>query len=128
MYFLLFKSKKIEGQFHDLDARLRFVIFAYAAFMWHYHRVETVVTCVWRKGGVHGDYRGCDVRTKGIPSHKTDEGIEFVNDTIVYDPDRLKHSVAHDERAKAKQSKKATAAHIHFQSDPNGKMSFKYVR
>ena len=127
MYFLLFKSKKIGREFTLLDPRLQFVIYAYAAFMWHNFKVETVVTCIWRMGGVHEDYRGVDVRTKDILADYTDAGIQFVNEILVYDPDRPGHKVAHDERETEKRSTKATGPHIHFQSDPRGKMSFNYV-
>ena len=119
---LTFKSPKLKAEFLKADARVRFIIYAMAAFIYLMFRKETVVTCVYRPGGgVHAFYCGVDLRTKHLSRDEGNQVLKEFNGHIEYDPRRPNMNVVHDERVPEDQSAYATDEHFHVQVWPGNK-------
>ena len=89
--FLNFKQPHMEAEFERLHEKLQAVVYLYALFMWINYGEETTVTDVYRPDdpdSVHHDFRGCDLRTRGIAHFKVRAATRFVNISTVYDPKR----------------------------------------
>ena len=110
-----FKSDIIAAQFDSMDERLRHIVYALSGFVWERYAKQITLTSIFRSGdpGVHGCWRGCDVRVKpvGVNSMFTFleiKEIERFLDHYVYDESRplLKSYVIHGDKGQV---------HLHLQ-------------
>lgn len=120
MFFLDFKEKYMEAEFELLDGNLQAIVILYAIYMWVNYGIRTTVTSVFRDGsGVHGVYRGCDLRTRGILESQAISGTSYINSHTVYDPQRPDMEVAvYKLEGEAADKFGAHEDHVHMQSHP----------
>ena len=124
-YMLNFKERHMEDEFLQLDSRLQGIVYMYATWMrFAYKSVvwPTTITDVFRKSdtSVHGDFRGCDVRTRGIDTGAVAAAVAFINSITVYDPQRPEMKCAvYKLTGKEAEKYGAHEDHVHFQVHPN---------
>ena len=110
-----FKTPDLEIEFNDskLSGRVRVMLLALDGFMWWKFNRGIMITSLFRSGdtGVHGRWRGADIRTKDWSALEAKTAEAWINKYFKYDPERpglpsaLYHNVGKGE-------------HLHLQSMP----------
>lgn len=88
-----YKSDHLRQEFHDvrLNPRLRVIVHALDSFLhWKHGVTLIIITSIYREGdpGVHGYWRGIDVRSRNWKPEVKKDVEEFLNNTFQYDPTR----------------------------------------
>ncbi len=85
---ILFKEHKLISYWNSplLDNRLKFIIYALSAFTLDEFGKSVTITSIYRKGdkGVHGYWRGIDIRSHYYTNDEIGEIIKFLNKTVIY--------------------------------------------
>jgi hypothetical protein len=81
-----------------LDSRLKFIIYALAGFVWESFGKPITITSIYRAGdkGVHGYWRGIDIRSIYFTDDEIKEIKDFLNTNIVYGDNVHNTCVYHD--------------------------------
>jgi len=95
-----FKEHILSSQFDSLllDSRLKFIIYALAGFIANEFGKPLVITSIFRPGdkGVHGYWRGIDIRTYYYLAEEITEILEFINKTLPYGYGAYKTALYHN--------------------------------
>ncbi len=111
-----FKTLKLQQQWNsgELNPMLTLIILAMTTMMAMKYNVILVITSLFRQGdkGVHGYWRGADVRTVNLKTSEVQAIVDWVNGLLIYDPDRPKMKIAIEHDV-------GRGNHIHLQVYPN---------
>ena len=111
-----FKTLKLQQQWNTgkLHWMLSFIVLGLAAMMAMKYNVVMLITSIFRVGdsGVHGFWRGVDIRTSNLRSGEAQSLVDWVNARFIYDPERPELTVALFHNA-------GRGSHIHLQVHPN---------
>lgn len=90
MPLIRFKTPEMRDEFRHLRRKLISIICAMAVYGFERFNKIITVTSVYRKNdmGVHGLWRGCDIRTSNFTRAERQELSNFINEHTEYDPVR----------------------------------------
>lgn len=108
---LYFKTSAIKTEWRDLrlDKRLRFIIVAVVGYVSDVMEKDVVITSIFRPGdsGVHGCWRGIDLRSWLYTDQEIRKIVRFVNDHVPYNSGRRYKTCLHHNVGQG--------VHFHFQ-------------
>lgn len=109
---IVFKTDKVRREWIDvkLDLRLKAIVYMLAGRMIEVYQTVPVITSIFRQSdtGVHGYWRGVDIRTNSLPDGAGDALASWVNLMFSYDPGRPQYQVALNHNV-------GLGAHLHLQ-------------
>ena len=110
-----FKTKVIETQWNSdyLNTKLRLLVMVIGMYMLLHYKVVMTITSIFREGdkGVHGYWRGVDIRVHDFKSGEAEELTNWINKMFDYDPKRILSVAVHHNVGQGD--------HIHLQVHPN---------
>jgi len=120
--YLRFKDPELEEQWKSGRLHPGMVVMVLAAARWHYLRTgkPAVITSLFRLGdkGVHGDWRGSDLRTWELGKDGQQEWEDYINAAFPYDYSTKKKSKTAKVHELRGEDGKSEGRHLHLQTGP----------